>query len=91
MTRARPSHFHAAEIDDRPLGDVAWMAQQLSPLDPHARRDEQQSEDEHGGDREEEDQTRVRVGQHPRQHRDHQRDEHHASRVAITAPAIASG
>ena len=47
-----------------------WIAQLFAPLEPHARRDEEQSHHEHGGDRDEDHQARVRVGEHPRQHGD---------------------
>ena len=62
------------------------IAQQLSPLQPHAHRDEQQPDHEHGGDRDEDDQPRVRVGEHAREHRDHQGDEHHGRRRGDQRP-----
>ena len=47
-------------------------------LQPHAQRDEQQTDDERRGNGNEDDEPCVRVVEPTREHRDHQRDEQHS-------------
>ena len=73
------------QIDDRPL--VGSQARRDPPALPQgADRDEEQADDEDGRRRDEDQQSRVRIGELPAQFESEQDQEHDRPAVAIATP-----